>query len=121
MAEQQNKKTLSKAVVISRDQHNVSRRNISDAALRVLKGLNAAGYDSYLVGGGVRDLLLGHQPKDFDIGTEIDVKMEILETTFTLKRASISLLRRVSELSDPNSVVWCPLCGLHPEPYGPKP
>ena len=70
MSEQQNKKTVSKAVVISRDQHNVSRRNISDAALRVLRGLNAAGYDSYLVGGGVRDLLLGQQPKDFDIATD---------------------------------------------------
>ena len=70
MAEQQIKKTLRTAVVIPRDQHNLSRRNISDAALRVLRGLNAAGYDSYLVGGGVRDLLLGKQPKDFDIATD---------------------------------------------------
>ena len=70
MAEQQIKKTLRTAVVIPRDQHNLSRRNISDAALRVLRGLNAAGYDSYLVGGGVRDLLLGKHPKDFDIATD---------------------------------------------------
>lgn len=70
MSEQQNKKTLSEAVIVPRDQHIVTRRNISDAALRVLRGLNAAGYDSYLVGGGVRDLLLGRQPKDFDIATD---------------------------------------------------
>ncbi|MDA9612125.1 polynucleotide adenylyltransferase PcnB [OM182 bacterium] len=70
MSEPQNKKTLSEAVIVPRDQHIVTRRNISDAALRVLRGLNAAGYDSYLVGGGVRDLLLGRQPKDFDIATD---------------------------------------------------
>ncbi len=55
--------------IVSRDQHIISRRNISKAALRVLYRLNEAGYAAYLVGGAVRDLLLGTQPKDFDVAT----------------------------------------------------
>jgi len=54
---------------IPRDQHNVSRSMISEPAKKVLHRLNKAGYDAYLVGGGVRDILLGGQPKDFDIAT----------------------------------------------------
>jgi len=54
---------------IPRDQHNVSRSAISEPAKKVLHRLNKAGYDAYLVGGGVRDILLGGKPKDFDIAT----------------------------------------------------
>ncbi|NMP31823.1 polynucleotide adenylyltransferase PcnB [Thalassotalea sp. M1531] len=56
-------------IVISRDQHSVSRKYISDNALKVLYRLQKSGYDAYLVGGGVRDMLLGIEPKDFDIAT----------------------------------------------------
>ena len=55
---------------LSRDQHVVSRKDISKNALKVLYRLNEAGYASYLVGGGVRDLLLEKNPKDFDIATD---------------------------------------------------
>ena len=55
---------------IPRDQHNVSRSMISEPAKKVLNRLNKAGYEAYLVGGGVRDILLGEQPKDFDIATD---------------------------------------------------
>ncbi|MEP6898229.1 MAG: polynucleotide adenylyltransferase PcnB [Rhodanobacter sp.] len=55
--------------IIPRDQHIISRKNISKAALRVLYRLNEAGYAAFLVGGAVRDLLLGLQPKDFDVAT----------------------------------------------------
>ena len=55
--------------VIPRDQHQVSRKNISSGALRVLYRLNEAGFRACLVGGAVRDLLLGGHPKDFDIAT----------------------------------------------------
>ena len=55
--------------IIPRDQHNISRRNISKAALRVLYHLNESGHAAYLVGGAVRDLLLERQPKDFDVAT----------------------------------------------------
>ena len=54
---------------IPRDQHNVSRSLLSDPARKVLGRLNNAGYEAYLVGGGVRDVLLGGKPKDFDIAT----------------------------------------------------
>ncbi len=56
--------------IISRDSHIISRKNISQPALKVLYKLNEAGYKAYLVGGGVRDLLLGQTPKDFDVATE---------------------------------------------------
>lgn len=55
---------------IARDHHNISRRNISDAALKVIRGLSRAGFQGYLVGGGVRDLLLEGHPKDFDVATD---------------------------------------------------
>jgi len=55
--------------VIPRDEHNISRRDISENALKVLYRLNKSGYEAYLVGGGVRDLLLEKKPKDFDITT----------------------------------------------------
>jgi poly(A) polymerase len=55
--------------VIPRDQHQVSRKNISSGALRVLYRLHEAGFRACLVGGAVRDLLLGGHPKDFDVAT----------------------------------------------------
>lgn len=55
--------------VITRDQHPISRKNISASALKVLYRLNEAGYEAYLVGGAVRDLLLGRSPKDYDVAT----------------------------------------------------
>lgn len=58
------------AHVIPRNQHTVSRKMISDNAVKVLYRLNKEGYGAYLVGGGVRDSLLGHEPKDFDIATD---------------------------------------------------
>jgi poly(A) polymerase len=56
--------------IITRDHHDISRRDISDNALKVLYRLKDAGYQAFLVGGGVRDILLGKQPKDFDIATD---------------------------------------------------
>jgi len=56
--------------IIPRDQHSISRKNISDAALKVMAGLRKGGYEAFLVGGGIRDLLLGGHPKDFDIATD---------------------------------------------------
>jgi len=58
------------ATIIPRSEHIVSRDNIDDSALKVLYRLHKAGYRAMLVGGGVRDLLLGHTPKDFDIATD---------------------------------------------------
>ncbi len=56
--------------ILNRNEHAISRSQISDNALKVLYRLNKAGYQAFLVGGGVRDLLLGKIPKDFDIVTD---------------------------------------------------
>ena len=55
--------------IIPRPSHTVSRDDISPSALKVLYRLHKSGYQAFLVGGGVRDALLGLNPKDFDIGT----------------------------------------------------
>jgi len=55
--------------VIPRDAHPISRKDISPNALRVLYRLREAGFGAYLVGGAVRDLLVGGHPKDFDVAT----------------------------------------------------
>lgn len=57
------------AVVLERSDHNISRKNISHNALKVLYRLNSEGYQAFLVGGCVRDMLLGREPKDFDVAT----------------------------------------------------
>ena len=57
-------------VVRERQDHCISRRDIDPDALKVLYRLSSLGYVAYLVGGGVRDLLLGRKPKDFDVGTD---------------------------------------------------
>ena len=56
--------------IIPRAEHNISRIAISENALKVLYRLKNAGYKAYLVGGGVRDLLLNLRPKDFDVVTD---------------------------------------------------
>src|SRR5436190_11289223 len=55
--------------VVARSEHSISRRDIDADALKVLYRLHEHGYTAYLVGGSVRDLLLGRRPKDFDVGT----------------------------------------------------
>jgi poly(A) polymerase len=56
--------------IIPRSEHSVSRSHISPNALRVLYRLRDAGFTGFLVGGCVRDLLLGIEPKDFDVATD---------------------------------------------------
>lgn len=56
--------------VLARPDHPISRKNIDLDAMKVLHRLQNAGYKSFLVGGAVRDLMLGRQPKDFDISTD---------------------------------------------------
>jgi len=56
--------------VIPREQHAISRKDINSYALKVLYRLRQAGFGAYLVGGAVRDLLLGQRPKDFDVATD---------------------------------------------------
>src|SRR5580704_477487 len=55
--------------IVPRAEHSLSRRDVDPDALRVLYRLRQFNYTAYLVGGSVRDLLIGRRPKDFDIGT----------------------------------------------------
>src|SRR5689334_5920388 len=55
--------------VVPRSEHPISRRDVDPDALKVLYRLRQGDHIAYLVGGSVRDLLLGRRPKDFDIGT----------------------------------------------------
>src|SRR5688572_7019691 len=57
-------------VIVARADHPVSRSHISGNALKVLYRLKDAGYQAFLVGGCVRDLLIGIEPKDFDVATD---------------------------------------------------
>ncbi len=54
---------------MTRGEHGISREDVSPNALKVMYRLNGAGFESYLVGGCVRDILMGHEPKDFDVVT----------------------------------------------------
>src|SRR5687768_8058782 len=60
---------MGEPLIVPRPEHVLSRKLIDPEALKVLYRLNQANHTAYLVGGGVRDLLLGRKPKDFDIGT----------------------------------------------------
>ena len=66
--------------IIPRAEHGISRKNISNGALRVLYRLHESGFKAFLVGGAVRDLLLGGHPKDFDVAT--DATPEQIRTLF---------------------------------------
>jgi poly(A) polymerase len=68
------------AVRIPRFEHTLSRQYISRSALKVLYQLHGAGYQAFLVGGGVRDVLLGRSPKDFDVVT--NARPEQIKTLF---------------------------------------
>lgn len=63
------KKEKNSSVIISRQEHGISRKLMSPNALRTLYRLRDNGFVGYLVGGCVRDLLLGREPKDFDVVT----------------------------------------------------
>ncbi|HLG52784.1 MAG TPA: polynucleotide adenylyltransferase PcnB [Steroidobacteraceae bacterium] len=57
-------------VIVARADHPISRSMISSSALKVLYRLRDAGYQAFLVGGCVRDILIGFEPKDFDVATD---------------------------------------------------
>ncbi|GAA0372522.1 polynucleotide adenylyltransferase PcnB [Bowmanella denitrificans] len=58
--------------IVPRAEHGISRKDISENALKVLYRLHNAGFQAHLVGGCVRDLLLGLHPKDFDVATDAE-------------------------------------------------
>ncbi|MCL2276847.1 MAG: polynucleotide adenylyltransferase PcnB [Treponema sp.] len=56
-----------KAVIYTDDEHRINHDDVDREAVSIIRKLRSAGYDSYIVGGAVRDLILGKKPKDFDI------------------------------------------------------
>lgn len=105
-------------IVRPRSAHGISRDAIDPDALKVLYRLKSSGYRAYLVGGSVRDLLLGRKPKDFDIGT--DARPEDIRSVFRNSRligrrfrlahilfrggkvVEVATFRRAPELPDPS-------------------
>ncbi len=70
VADLERSNSQSQVKVYSRSEHNISRSQMSENAVKVLYRLKKSGYEAYLVGGCVRDLLLGYEPKDFDVATD---------------------------------------------------
>jgi len=62
-----NGKPVKKAIIYTRDEHGINFDDVDGEAISIIKRLKSSGYDSYIVGGAVRDLILGKKPKDFDI------------------------------------------------------
>ena len=61
---------IKKAVVYTQTEHLISNKNIDPDALQIINRLRDAGFTAYIVGGAVRDLIVGNKPKDFDIVTD---------------------------------------------------
>ena len=72
------------ALIIPAGEHLVTRKSIGRSALKVLDKLHEAGHSAYLVGGGVRDALVGLKPKDFDVAT--DASPETIRALFRNSR-----------------------------------
>ena len=66
----ENGKPVKRAVVYTRDEHKINFADVDSHAVYITEKLQASGYETYIVGGAVRDLILGKKPKDFDIATE---------------------------------------------------
>jgi poly(A) polymerase len=67
---EKNGRLVKKAVVYTRDEHGIDFSGVDGEAVSITGRLRAAGYETYIVGGAVRDLILGKKPKDFDIVSE---------------------------------------------------
>lgn len=59
-----------KPVIIHKSEHQIQADQLDNRVIKILKKLKQAGFKAYIVGGGVRDLLLSYKPKDFDIATD---------------------------------------------------
>jgi poly(A) polymerase len=66
----ENGKLVKKAAVYTRDEHGINFADVDGEAVSIVQRLKDSGYETYIVGGAVRDLILGKKPKDFDIASE---------------------------------------------------
>lgn len=108
-------KPVDNAQVIQFATHKVAREQISYGAQRVTDGLQESGYEAYVVGGAVRDLLLGRKPKDYDIATNatpeevrrvfrrariIGRRFRLVHVIFGEEVVEVSTFRRMIEAED---------------------
>ena len=106
--------------ILSRPEHIISRKNIDPEALKVLYRLKNHGFLAYLVGGGVRDLLLGRRPKDFDVSTSahpqqvrklfrnsfiVGRRFRLVHVRFGRKVVEVATFRRASEPEDGDTLI----------------
>ena len=106
--------------ILARAEHVVSRRNIDEDALKVLYRLKNNGFVAYLVGGGVRDLLLERAPKDFDISTSahpaqvkrlfrncfiVGRRFRLAHVRFGKKVIEVSTFRRAAEPEEGDTLI----------------
>ena len=68
-SKEENGKPVKKAAVYTQNEHKINVEDIDKQAVHIIERLQAYGFESYIVGGAVRDLILGKKPKDFDIVT----------------------------------------------------
>jgi poly(A) polymerase len=104
------------ATVISHKTHKIDRKLISNAALKTTEGLQKAGFDAYLVGGAVRDLLLARIPKDFDVAT--NATPEEVNRVFRRSRIIGRRFRLVHVLFGDETIEVSTFRGSHLEPDG---
>ena len=110
-----NKLQIDPKYIVLRNNHSITATDISNNALRVLSKLNQAGFQAYLVGGGVRDLLLRHRPKDFDIATNatppqirklfrnarlIGKRFKLVHILFNREIIEVTTFRALGEIND---------------------
>lgn len=101
--------------IIVRQDHPISRKDVDKDTLHVLYKLKDAGYDSFLVGGAVRDLLMEKRPKDFDIATDarpndlrrlfrnsrvVGRRFKLVHVFFGPKNVEVATLRNAVEPKD---------------------
>src|SRR5258708_36726084 len=106
--------------VVARSEHSISRRDIDPDALKVLYRLHEHNFTAYLVGGSVRDLLLGRRPKDFDIGTSahpqqvkklfrncwiIGRRFRLCHVRFGKKVVEVSTFRKLAEPEEGETLI----------------
>ena len=65
-------KPVKKAIVYTEREHGIDPRSVDQDAVRIVERLRRSGHAAYIVGGAVRDLLLGREPKDYDIVTDAE-------------------------------------------------
>ncbi|WP_043776331.1 polynucleotide adenylyltransferase PcnB [Desulfomicrobium escambiense] len=99
------------SVIIPRSEHTVSRQNIHPDALKVMYRLVRKGFTAYLVGGSVRDLILGRTPKDFDVSTNATPSQikKIFQNCFLIgRRFRLAHIRFDDQIIETSTFRRCP-------------